>query len=205
MLSNSSILFGLTSANRMANRAALSKFPPDKGIQSVEDKLLVLPLRTPSRAWPRLDDYRSILNEILLHYLSGIFFYRRTYSQLRHHVGVQWAQEQEADQQLLAHRSPHVLGNQLSPIELRRPPWRQDQGWQLVRWEQVRFTWDIMMMDRNCHSMLNLTLCFAFYCRVWNEENRDYEVRRAQMYMVQGFILGNYILGVKTLVTMIYN
>ena len=41
--------------------------------------------------------------------------------------------------------------------------------------------------------------------RVWNEENRDYEVRRAQMYMVQGFILGNYILGVKTLVTMIYN
>ena len=41
--------------------------------------------------------------------------------------------------------------------------------------------------------------------RVWNEENRDYEVRRAQMYMVQGFILGNYILGVKTLVTIIYN
>ena len=41
--------------------------------------------------------------------------------------------------------------------------------------------------------------------RVWNEENRDYEVRRAQMYMVQGFILGNYILGVKTLVTMLYN
>jgi len=25
------------------------------------------------------------------------------------------------------------------------------------------------------------------------------------MYMVQGFILGNYILGVKTLVTIIYN
>merc|ERR1719195_324497 len=41
--------------------------------------------------------------------------------------------------------------------------------------------------------------------RVWNEENRDYEGRRAQMYMVQGFILGNYILGVKTLVTMVYN
>ena len=41
--------------------------------------------------------------------------------------------------------------------------------------------------------------------RVWNEENRDYEVRRAQTYMVQGFILGNYILGVKTLVTMLYN
>ena len=41
--------------------------------------------------------------------------------------------------------------------------------------------------------------------RAWNEENRDYEVRRAQLYMVQGFILGNYILGVKTLVTMLYN
>ena len=30
-------------------------------------------------------------------------------------------------------------------------------------------------------------------------------MRRAQIYMVQGFILGNYILGVKTLVTMVYN
>ena len=41
--------------------------------------------------------------------------------------------------------------------------------------------------------------------RVWNEENRDYEVRRAQMYMVQGFILGNYALGIKTLMTVLYN
>ena len=41
--------------------------------------------------------------------------------------------------------------------------------------------------------------------RVWNEENRDYEVRRAQLYMVQGFILGNYCLGIKTIITVIYN
>jgi len=41
--------------------------------------------------------------------------------------------------------------------------------------------------------------------RAWNEENRDYEVRRAQMYMLQGFILGNYVLGVKTVLTMVYN
>ena len=39
---------------------------------------------------------------------------------------------------------------------------------------------------------------------MWNEENRDYEVKRAQLYMLQGFILGNYVLGVKTLVTFIY-
>ena len=41
--------------------------------------------------------------------------------------------------------------------------------------------------------------------RVWNEENRDYEVRRAQMYMLQGFILSNYVIGIKTLVSMIYS
>ena len=41
--------------------------------------------------------------------------------------------------------------------------------------------------------------------RAWNEENRDYEIRRAQMYMVQGFILGNYVLGVKTVLTFVYN
>ena len=41
--------------------------------------------------------------------------------------------------------------------------------------------------------------------RVWNEENRDYEIRRAQIYMLQGFILGNYALGVKTILTVIYN
>ena len=41
--------------------------------------------------------------------------------------------------------------------------------------------------------------------RAWNEENRDYEVRRAQMYMLQGFILGNYVLGVKTVLTFVYN
>ena len=41
--------------------------------------------------------------------------------------------------------------------------------------------------------------------RLWNEENRDYEVRRAQQYMVQGFILGGYALGIKTVITVIYN
>ena len=41
--------------------------------------------------------------------------------------------------------------------------------------------------------------------RAWNEENRDYEIRRAQMYMLQGFILGNYVLGVKTVLTFVYN
>jgi len=44
----------------------------------------------------------------------------------------------------------------------------------------------------------------VFQFRAWNEENRDYEVRRAQLYMLQGFILGNYVLGVKTVVTFIY-
>ena len=41
--------------------------------------------------------------------------------------------------------------------------------------------------------------------RTWNEENRDYEIRRAQIYMLQGFILGNYVIGVKTILTVIYN
>ena len=42
-------------------------------------------------------------------------------------------------------------------------------------------------------------------CRVWNEENRDYEIRRAQSYMVQGFVISSYVLGVKTIMTVIYN
>ena len=42
-------------------------------------------------------------------------------------------------------------------------------------------------------------------CRLWNEENRDYDIKRAQTYMVQGFILANYVLGVKTIMTVIYN
>lgn len=41
--------------------------------------------------------------------------------------------------------------------------------------------------------------------RLWNEENRDYEIRRAQLYMLQGFILGGYALGIKTVITVIYN
>jgi len=43
------------------------------------------------------------------------------------------------------------------------------------------------------------------YYRAWNEENRDYEVRRAQIYMLQGFVLGNYVLGVKVIISVIYN
>ena len=41
--------------------------------------------------------------------------------------------------------------------------------------------------------------------RLWNEENRDYEIKRAQMYMMQGFILSTYVIGVKTIATVIYN
>lgn len=41
--------------------------------------------------------------------------------------------------------------------------------------------------------------------RLWNEENRDYEIKRAQMYMVQGYIVGMYALGIKTLLTVMYN
>ena len=41
--------------------------------------------------------------------------------------------------------------------------------------------------------------------RLWNEENRDYEIKRAQIYMLQGFIISNYILGIKTILTVIYH
>ena len=41
--------------------------------------------------------------------------------------------------------------------------------------------------------------------RVWNEENRDYEVKRAQMYMLQGFILSSYVIGIKSILSVIYN
>jgi hypothetical protein len=41
--------------------------------------------------------------------------------------------------------------------------------------------------------------------RLWNEENKDYEIRRAQLYMLQGFILSNYVIVIKSIVTVIYN
>jgi len=41
--------------------------------------------------------------------------------------------------------------------------------------------------------------------RLWNEENRDYEIKRAQIYMLQGFVLSGYALGIKTIVTVVYN
>ena len=40
--------------------------------------------------------------------------------------------------------------------------------------------------------------------RLWNEENKDYEIKRAQMYMLQGFIISSYLLGVKTIMTGLY-
>ena len=41
--------------------------------------------------------------------------------------------------------------------------------------------------------------------RLWNEENKDYKLKRAQIYMLQGFILSGYALGIKTIVTVVYN
>ena len=41
--------------------------------------------------------------------------------------------------------------------------------------------------------------------RVWNEESKDYEIRRAQMYMVQGFIISSYVMGIKSILTVIYH
>lgn len=41
--------------------------------------------------------------------------------------------------------------------------------------------------------------------RLWNEENRDYEIKRAQIYMLQGFVISSYVLGLKTILTVIYN
>ena len=48
------------------------------------------------------------------------------------------------------------------------------------------------------------TLISAFHYRLWNEENKDYEIKRAQIYMLQGFVLSSYVLGVKTIVTCLY-
>lgn len=41
--------------------------------------------------------------------------------------------------------------------------------------------------------------------RLWNEENRGYEVKRAQMYMMQGMVLGGYVVGIRMVVGIIYN
>jgi ubiquinol-cytochrome c reductase iron-sulfur subunit len=41
--------------------------------------------------------------------------------------------------------------------------------------------------------------------RLWNEESKDYELKRAQMYMVQGFVISSYVLGVKSILTVIYH
>ena len=41
--------------------------------------------------------------------------------------------------------------------------------------------------------------------RLWNEENKDYEIKRAQIYMLQGFVLSFYALGIKSILSVIYN
>lgn len=41
--------------------------------------------------------------------------------------------------------------------------------------------------------------------RLWNEESKDYEIKRAQIYMLHGLVLSNYVLGVKTIATVVYN
>ncbi len=41
--------------------------------------------------------------------------------------------------------------------------------------------------------------------RLWNEESKDYELKRAQTYMHQGVILSSYVLGVKMVATVVYN
>ena len=53
--------------------------------------------------------------------------------------------------------------------------------------------------DENRYFLLGITLF-----RVWNEENRDYEIKRAQIYMLQGFVISSYMLGVKQILTVIY-
>jgi ubiquinol-cytochrome c reductase iron-sulfur subunit len=40
--------------------------------------------------------------------------------------------------------------------------------------------------------------------RLWNEENRDYEIKRAQIYMLQGFVISGYVLGEKTIIPCLY-
>jgi hypothetical protein len=54
------------------------------------------------------------------------------------------------------------------------------------------------------NSDLILTIITIFLFRLWNEENKDYEIKRAQIYMLQGFVISSYVLGVKTIVTTLY-
>ena len=121
MLTNSSLLFGLNSAQRLINRAAMSKssIHPSKGNFQFKCSETIWATKS-HKAW-RIDYPISFLP------LTFILD-RRPSSQLWHHAGIQRAQEQEADEQLLGERSPHVLGYQLAPIQLRRPSRRQDQG-----------------------------------------------------------------------------
>jgi len=52
----------------------------------------------------------------------------------------------------------------------------------------------------------NHTILFIYNTyRLWNEENKDYEIKRAQIYMLQGFIISGYVIGMKTIMTCIYH
>ena len=41
--------------------------------------------------------------------------------------------------------------------------------------------------------------------RLWNEENKDYHIKRAQIYMVQGFLVSGYVIFMKTIASIVYN
>lgn len=41
--------------------------------------------------------------------------------------------------------------------------------------------------------------------RLWNEESKDYEIKRAQIYMLHGFVMSLYVIGFKGLATVIYH
>jgi ubiquinol-cytochrome c reductase iron-sulfur subunit len=41
--------------------------------------------------------------------------------------------------------------------------------------------------------------------RLWNEATKDYEIKRAQIYMLQGVVLSSYVLGIKLVAQVVYN
>ena len=41
--------------------------------------------------------------------------------------------------------------------------------------------------------------------RLWNEENKDYHIKRAQIYMLQGFVMSGYVLFIKTIAQLVYH
>jgi ubiquinol-cytochrome c reductase iron-sulfur subunit len=61
-----------------------------------------------------------------------------------------------------------------------------------------------MRTGKNLPNLLALESINALIYRLWNEENKDYEIKRAQIYMLQGFVISSYVLGVKTIITCLY-